>query len=167
MRPTIKVFVSYSSYDRDALVEASDVPTPLLRRLRALESEGFQIIWDKNDGELSSGLVAGDDFQRVIGDWIDEAGILIFLLTQDSLNSRECCKEVLRFRRRCATNALLKIVPFCLRVCEYKRVSWLKVLEILPSPTRPYARLSPAEQDRELLRLVSHIRGIGARMRGK
>jgi hypothetical protein len=149
----VQIFISYSHHDRSALLQPpDDQPTELLRRILDLEKKGAKVIMDKS-------LVAGDYFDDTIRSWLDQANILLALVSEDFLQSDYCTqKEVASMLKRRRRKPLARIVPFYLHPCDWRQVEWLRQIEGLPSPDRPLSDIQgEADRKREFNKLRTHL----------
>ncbi len=103
-----KLFVSYSHKDEE-------LKKALLAHLAPLEHEGLIEAW--HDRELE----AGDDFNAEIGDALERAEIILFLVSSDFLTSGYVNKVEIKksLDRRNAGQA--RVIPIILRACDWRR----------------------------------------------
>jgi len=103
----VKVFISYSHADSDYLKELSNALSPLVR-LNALR------LWSDRS------IDAGEEWEREIFRELDEADIVLCLVSSDFIASDFCWKK--EFERALAAHQTGKkvIVPVRLRDCDWK-----------------------------------------------
>jgi hypothetical protein len=158
----ISIFISYSHYDRQYLENGRNgEETEFVRRIiRPLEREGAEFWWDR-------GLIAGDIFDEEIRLKLENCDILLALISDDFLNSTYCTEvEVASILNRRRNGANVRIVPFYLSPCEWRRVSWLREIHGLPSPNLTMAQIIAVDQrTKEFLRLRENLRTIMSRIR--
>ena len=100
----VNVFISYSHVDREHCKELKKHLNPL-KKAKLIDS------WE--DGEL----LPGDNWDEVIKKNLDEADIVLFLLSIDFLNSNYIEKNEIKLAIEKHKKGKLKIVPIMLRKC--------------------------------------------------
>ena len=123
---TARVFFSYSSADELARREL-DKHLAVMRRARLLETWSFREI------------EAGDDWRTAIDTQLNEAEIILFLVSPDFLNSDYCwdieMKRALERDRR----GEARVVPVIVRDCDWQAAPFAK-LQALPADGKPVTR---------------------------
>jgi len=148
------VFVSYSHYDRDFVVGTDSQPSEFIRGLKALEQDGNATI------NYDAHLLGGDIFNDEIRKWLRQCDILVAVISDNFLLSSYCTKiEVKAILNRRRQGHPVAILPFYYSHCEWGRVEWLHMRQMIPSPPKSYL----AHTDREerigiLLQLRQHLR---------
>jgi hypothetical protein len=113
---TIHIFVSYSHQDDGYLRDDS-----LLGFLRGLEKEGIAFWTDKQ-------IRPGEQWDTVIKDHLQNAGIALVLVSQAFLDSDYCQNvEIERFLAQ-----KTHLIPIILSPCEWRRHRWLSERQFLP-----------------------------------
>ena len=125
-----RVFVSYSHRDREFLEHLNP-------NLKLLERQ--QVIDAWYDGEIR----AGDEWEPAIWENLSHADIVVVLVSQHSLASDFCNREVNRALQR-HTEGSTRVIPVLVRHCEWTSTELAK-LQILPASDSPLEVL-----DREL-----------------
>ena len=116
------VFVSYSHRDREFL-EHLEPNLKLLERQRVIDA------W--YDGEIR----AGDEWEPAIWENLSRADIVVVLVSQHSLASDFCNRELSRALQRHADGSV-RVIPVLVRHCEWTSTELAK-LQILPSSDSP------------------------------
>jgi hypothetical protein len=125
--PGARVFISYAHVD-EALRAG------LRAHLTALEREGLVRTWDDRD------IDGGDDWAEVIETRLNQADVILLLVSADFINSQYCYgKELARALERNADPADRAIViPIILRSCAWQNMAFGH-LQALPTGGRPLA----------------------------
>lgn len=125
--PGARVFISYAHVD-EALRAG------LRAHLAALEREGLVRAWDDRD------IDGGDDWAEVIETRLNQADVILLLVSADFINSQYCYgKELARALERNADPADRAIViPVILRACAWQSMAFGR-LQALPTGGRPLA----------------------------
>ena len=114
----IKIFISYSHADR----EAKD---KLAKYLATMKREGLINIWYDNE------ILPGDKWRDSISDTLGEADILLYLVSDSSLASENCNRELAE-----ALNANIRVVPIILEDCDWPNHQ-LSDFQVLPDKGKP------------------------------
>lgn len=139
VRP-VTIFISYSHYDRDLLIDYAnpDEPTRFIRALKPLESIGARVWFD-------IGLKAGDIIDSKIASMLEQTDLLVTIISDDFLHSAYCIDtELHEFLAR--TERRGHVVPFYYSSCNWRSVDWLKQRKMVPDSRTPF--LSVQDRDR-------------------
>jgi hypothetical protein len=149
----LKVFISYSHKDEKMRLE-------LIGHLASLMNSGLISIW--HDREIE----AGGDWEGDINKEIDEADIILLLVSSSFLSSRYCQKELLRALDQRTAGKLLPI-PIILRDCD-----WISTfnnekhkMQALPRDNRSVAGGRWANHDAAYSEIAKELRKVIERMR--
>ncbi|HEX6704976.1 MAG TPA: TIR domain-containing protein [Albitalea sp.] len=118
----LPIFVSYSHLD-------DDLRQALSRHLSVLKNEGVVEIWDDRE------IVPGDEWEGEIDARLDEARIVVFLVSANFLASRYCAQETARALKR-RERGEATVIPVVLRHCDWRN-SPLGALQALPQDGQP------------------------------
>lgn len=127
----VRVFVSYAHRDLEYLKELRSHLAPLAR-LNKLQ------FWDDRD------IDAGDDWQKVIFQQLDEADIVLCLVSADFVASDFCWKEEFGKALEAHRRGEKTIVPIRLRSCNW---DGLPIAELQGTPGKWLGSLLPNEKD--------------------
>ena len=132
--PGVRVFISYAHVD-EALRER------LRTHLAALARDGLVHAWDDRE------ILGGDDWADEIDERLNQADVILLLVTADFIRSDYCYgKELTRALERNADPADRAIViPVILRVCDWEQSAFAR-LQALPPGARPISTW-PTEDD--------------------
>ena len=132
--PGVRVFISYAHVD-EALRER------LRTHLAALARDGLVHAWDDRE------ILGGDDWADEIDERLNQADVILLLVTADFIKSDYCYgKELARALERNADPADRAIViPVILRVCDWEQSAFAR-LQALPPGARPISTW-PTEDD--------------------
>ena len=114
----IKIFITYAHKD----IEAKD---KLVTYLATIKREGLINIWYDNE------ILPGDRWRDSISDTLAEADILLYLVSNDSLASENCNKELAE-----ALNANVRVIPIILESCDWLDHQ-LSAFQVLPGEGKP------------------------------
>ena len=114
----IKIFITYAHKD----IEAKD---KLVTYLATMKREGLINIWYDNE------ILPGDRWRDSISDTLAEADILLYLVSNDSLASENCNRELAE-----ALNANIRVVPIILEYCDWLD-HHLSNFQVLPNTGKP------------------------------
>lgn len=117
----ISIFYSYSHEDESYRQE-------LEKWLRQLRDDGLVAEWHDRK------ILPGDSLEETIMENLDRSDVVIFLTSQDSLNSEACRAEM-----EYALQQGKRLVPIILRPCTWKDSPLSKVL-VLPKDGRPISQ---------------------------
>ena len=138
------IFISYSHADeswKDRVVT----------QLRSLESEGGFDVWDDRR------IAVGDDWYPEIEKALTHASVAILLISAKFLTSRFIKgEEVPRLLKR-REDERLRVIPLILKPCAWKRISWLKDIQVRPKDGHPLSGGSEHEIEVELAELVASV----------
>ncbi len=115
---SIRLFITYSHKD----VKAKD---QLITYLAAMKSEGLIKIWQDNE------ILPGDTWRDSISKNLDETDILLYLVSADSLASKNCNKELVE-----ALNTNVRVIPIILEHCDWLNHQ-LSGFQVLPDEGKP------------------------------
>ena len=137
-----KLFFSYSHRDED-LRDQLEVHLAMLKREGAIES------WHDRK------IPAGDEFDRTIDAKLEEADVILLLVSADFLASQYCYDvEVQRAMQRHGEDSA-RVIPVILRPCDWKNAPFGKLL-VAPTDGRPVTKWP--DRDEAFLDVVQHIR---------
>ncbi|CAN2043532.1 Toll-Interleukin receptor domain protein [Candidatus Magnetomoraceae bacterium gMMP-1] len=137
-----KIFISYSREDKEWLDK-------LLMHLSTLKYEGIQYWYDKE-------IRTGDDWSPEIQNAIETSQVAVCLISKNFLGSefirtREI-PEILNKRKQGMT-----IIPVLVGSCVWKRVNWLKKIQMHPNDGIPLDENSSKDQEKKLVDIVDEI----------
>jgi hypothetical protein len=153
VREPLKVFISYSHRDEKMRKKLGAHLAPLVR-------ERLIGIW--HDREIE----AGADWEREIELEIDEADLILLLVSSTFLDSEYCRKELLRaLERRKVGRA--STVPIILRPCDWQSVFNAKdyKAQALPRDDRPIAGGSWPNLDAAFTEVAKGLRSVVEHLR--
>ena len=113
-----KIFITYAHTD----IEAKD---KLITYLALMKREGLINIWHDNE------ILPGDTWRDSISNTIAETDILLYLVSNDSLASENCNKELAE-----ALNANIRVIPIILERCDWLNHQ-LSNFQALPNTGKP------------------------------
>ena len=123
MNSPLKVFLSYCHVDEDILEKFKSHLAPSLR-------DGLIKVWYDRD------LIAGSELNKKIIGKLDEADIVIFLVSSDFLNSYYCFEvELMRALKRKVRSEVC-VIPMIVRPCDWKSTQ-LKDYTAMPNDGEP------------------------------
>jgi tetratricopeptide (TPR) repeat protein len=130
----VTVFISYAHVDAELLRQ-------LTAHLSALKREKLVDTWDDRE------ILAGDDWADVIDERLNQADVILLLVTADFINSEYCFgKELARALERHEDPADRAIViPIILRECAWENAPFAK-LQALPKGARPMSEWKTPDQ---------------------
>ena len=114
-----KVFFSYSHHDKKIRSEI-DKHFSVLKRASVIET------WYDNE------ILAGDSFDHIIKEELENADIILLLVSADFLNSNYCQDVEMKRALQKHRTGEAKVVPIIVDICDWKHTS-LKTLKVLPS----------------------------------
>jgi hypothetical protein len=145
----LSVFISYSHADEVLKNE-------LLKHLEPLKRLNLIEAW--NDRQLQ----AGDKWEQEISDNLEEADIILILVSIDFINSKYCYDvEMERALERHAEGSAV-VVPVILRPCLWKHTPFAK-LQGLPRDAKAVSTW--ADRDEAMTNIVEALREIAERLR--
>lgn len=145
---TLKVFVSYSHAD-EKLKDA------VLRHLKPLERMGLISEWHDRK------LLAGDRWAEEISRGIEDADIVLLLISIDFINSKYCYDvELDRALERHAEGSC-RVIPIILRGCLWQHTPFAK-LQALPRDGKP--AVSWPDLDEALASVADGLRATAAEL---
>ena len=106
------------------------------RTLATLRTEGLMREWS------DARILPGESISSKIRENLDEADIVVFLLSNHFLASDECLKEW----RSASENPLTVCVPIVLEPCPWKDLSDLADIKALPTDAKPVTKYRPQAQ---------------------
>jgi hypothetical protein len=142
-----KIFISYSHKDeawKDRLVT----------HLKVLEMQGLLEVWDDRK------IGAGDEWFWEIKRALQGASIVILLISADFLGSKFILEEeVPRLLERRKKEGI-RIIPFIIRPCPWKKVGWLNSIQVRPKDGRALSTGSEPQIETDLTDLVEEVSEI-------
>ena len=115
---SIRLFITYSHKD----IKAKD---QLITYLAAMKREGLIKIWQDNE------ILPGDTWRDSIFKNLAETDILLYLVSADSLASKNCNKELVE-----ALNTNVRVIPIILEHCDWLNHQ-LSGFQVLPDEGKP------------------------------
>jgi hypothetical protein len=115
----MKCFISYSRKDQYLKERVRDY-------LRQLEDAYGLDIWD--DG----GILPGEQWEKRIWEEFEKSRVIFVLITENFLNSEFCLKKEFQKAVDRHKQGLVNIVPIILKPCDWRSISELKTLQVLP-----------------------------------
>ncbi|GAB4444330.1 MAG: hypothetical protein Kow0031_26770 [Anaerolineae bacterium] len=139
------IFVSVSPKDK---IEK----TELLNHLNILKTEGTDV-WTEDD------IRPGEDQYQTISEKVDEADLVILLITVNYLNSFEAQTRIIAQLRKQREHRNRVVISIIARPCAWERVGWITEIsrEILPADKKPVWRNDGFYADEELTKIVRRI----------
>jgi hypothetical protein len=124
-REEIKVFCSYSDEDRRFQEQ-------LEKHLKSLERVGSVLVWDKHK------ITAGQEHRREIDKQIEQARIILLLISSNFISSDDCYAGdlVKALKRRHDSN--VRVIPILVRPCTWDELTF-STLQVLPRSRYPIA----------------------------
>jgi len=137
-----KIFICYSRKDEKWL-------NILLTHLKVLEHEGIQLWYDKN-------IQTGETWEPEIANAIENSQLTVCListhfLASDYIRTREFPAVLNRYEQG------MHLFPILLENCAWKRIEWLKRLQINPKNGEPLEQFDETEQKKILIQFVDEI----------
>ncbi len=147
--PKLRLLVRHSDSSKDrALAEE------LLGHLKPLQRFANLDVW--SDARLRP----GDETRREIERAIDQADVVLLLLSSDFFSSDTLLDvEVPKLLEKHRQGSL-KVVPVLLRSCHWEAHPWLSELRPLPRDGKPIASHQGDKRDRVMSELVKEISGL-------
>lgn len=127
----IKIFIAYSRKDKSYLTRLRTHLTPLI------ETENLAV-W--HDGEM----MAGTKWKAEIKKHLDEADIILLLISADALSSKPFKNEMTSAFERHAQGKVV-LIPTILRTCHWEIIPSLKELQALPENGNPVTKWDDKE----------------------
>ena len=142
-----KVFVSYSHKDNEMLQRVKT-------HLKVLEHEGVKIdLWE--DTQIRAGNKWLIDIEKALS----LTKVAILLISTDFLASDFIQNKELPYLLDIAKRDGAKILPLILKPCRYNKNKELSSFQAINDPNEALSKLSEAQQDEILLRLVDSVDG--------
>lgn len=150
-RPPIKVFFSYSRKDRELRNE-------LETHLSILKKQGVISTWHDRE------IVAGDEWARQIDEELEEADIILLLVSADFLASDYCYDmETTRAMERHEAGEAV-VIPVILRPCDWQDAPFSKLL-CAPTNGKPVSKYP--DLDEAFLEITTEIKKAIQRLPGQ
>ena len=143
--PPIRLFYSYSHIDAEYR-ESMETSLAMLRKEHLLQE------WSDQQ------ILPGQSISSEIRTQMNEAHILIFLLSPDFIASEECTKEWDHAKQLTATGKVLFRIPIILRVCPWQDLLGDDDVKALPNDANPIALHS--SQDTAWLQVYEGIKAV-------
>ena len=124
MNKSLKMFIAYAYKDTKAKDQ-------LMMCLHGIKSEGLISIWHDNE------ILAGDKWRDTIFSDLNDSDILLYLVSVDSLASRNCNREL-----SIALKEHIRIIPIILENCDWQNHQ-LSNFEVLPEKGKPITEWDP------------------------
>lgn len=142
--PKLKLFISYSHEDEK-------MKHDLDKHLIMLKRSGKVEVW--NDRQL----IAGEEWDSGIKKEIQQADIILLLISADFNNSEYIWKEELAEAMNRHEQGTARVVPIILRKCEWKDMPYAR-LQALPVGARPVTDF--ADKDDAYTNIATGIRTL-------
>lgn len=140
----VKVFVSYSHRDEN-------LRAVLETHLALLKNQGVLQVW--HDRQIR----AGEEFDASINQQIDEADIILLLISPDFIASSYCWSVELKRAMERHDAKSTRVIPIILRACDWHSASFGKLLAA-PKDGKPVRLWS--DLDEAFLDVAKHIRSV-------
>jgi len=140
----MKIFVSYSHADELLRIE-------LEKHLAALRRQGFTTVW--HDRKIRP----GEDFAVAIDQAIDDADLILLLVSADFIASDYCHEIEMRRAIERHKSGKARVVPIILRACDWHHAPFGKLNAL---PKDGVAVTSHANQDEALSSIASALRNL-------
>ena len=127
MSEPLKIFITYARKDKAAKNE-------LKTCLAVMEQQGAITIWHDNE------ILPGDTWWEAIFNNLAESDILLYLVSADSLASKNCNKELSEAIKNTTKN--ITIIPIILEACDWQRHK-LSGFQALPDSGKPINEWQP------------------------
>ena len=121
---SLKLFYSYSHKDSHHKVSMENA-------LSLLKRDGLVRDWSDQS------ILPGQNISHTIRSHIEDADIIVFLLSQDFIASDACMREWLYAKQLAATNKLLFLIPVIVRDCAWQDLLGKGNLKALPKDGLP------------------------------
>ena len=139
-----KIFISYSHKDEKWKER-------LVSHLEVLEIEGYFTLWD------DSKIDFGDNWFHKIEKELNEARIVMLMISKDFLISDFICnEEVPRILERRQREGL-RVIPLIVKPCAWEAVKWLSSIQAAPKGGKPLSTKKDHEIDEDLAILTKRI----------
>ncbi len=132
-RPTqpVNAFISYADNDKDLCAD-------LVRHLSPLERKGVLRIWHHQI------IKAGDDLQKSITENLNQAQLVLLLISSHFLASDHCIAEMDHALER--RNSGVTTIPIIIRPCHWDTTEYFKRLQVLPKRGKPVVKWSVQDE---------------------
>ena len=134
--PTFSARLFYSYCHKDAQYKNS-----MERSLALLKSQGLLNDWSDQS------ILPGQKISQSIKKKIDEADIIVFLLSQNFIASTECLKEWERAKQLAAKGKLLFRIPIILKHCAWLDMLAKDDVKALPNDGEPVNKFDDEDMD--------------------
>ena len=145
----VKVFVSYSHEDLDYLQELRAALSPL-ERLQKLK------IWDDRD------INAGLDWEKEIFRELEEADIVLCMVSADFINSDFCYSKELAAALEAHRAGKKEVVPIRLRECHW---GGLEIAKLQGIPTSNWICADTSKKDKLWTEVARHLEPVVAKVK--
>src|SRR5690348_14800437 len=129
----VKIFFSYAHEDELFL-------NKLKKHLRPIEREGLVDFWYDRD------ISTGSEWEPEISKHLDEAQIILLLISPDFIDSEYCYGIELKRAMERHNHRKARVIPIILRHV-YWQIEPLKILQVLPTDAKPVNDRSWYDQD--------------------
>jgi len=139
-----KIFISYSHRDtvwKDRLMD----------HLKVLEPSVDCLLWDDRDIKI------GEDWFPAIKKAINEAQIVVMMISVDFLTSQFIRNEEIPTILERQRKEGIPIIPLIIRPCAWTSVGWLSTIQLWPKDGIPLSSLAKPNVETELANLVQLI----------
>ena len=144
----LRLFISYSHIDQLLKNE-------LVKHLEPLKRSNLIEAW--HDGALK----AGDEWEKEIFDQLEEADIILLLVSIDFINSEFCYDVELERALERHSEGTAVVIPVILRSCHWQQTPFAK-LQALPKEAK--AICSWSDQDEAFTNVIEGIRIVAEKM---
>lgn len=142
----LKVFLSYSHKDGEALKDKLKVHLASLRLEKAIES------WQ--DGDIEP----GKEWDNEIKTALESAQIILLLITPSFLASSYCYEKEMRRAIERHEAGTARVIPIIMRPSDWENIPIIAKLQVLPRGGKPVTRWE--DQDEALLSIVKGLRDV-------
>lgn len=139
-----KVFISYSRQD-------ADWKDKLTVHLRGLENQGSLTVW------YDSKIETGANWKSEIENALNEASMIILLISPDFLASDFIQKEEVKRALDRKERDGVKVIPIVIKNCVYKKIEWLSRMQCFPRNGEALASMEENKQTKCLVEITDEI----------
>jgi hypothetical protein len=148
----LKVFCSYAQED-EAYREDLD------KWLKPLVQKEVLRIWHNQK------ILAGEIREKVIDSRLNDADIIILLISIDFLSSNYCYSKEMRLAQERHEKGQVRVIFILVRACDWEAEDFIKKLQILPKKTIPVSLWT--DKDEAWTNIVKEIRQSAEDLRSK
>src|SRR3954447_8700950 len=148
----LKVFCSYAHADEEHRKDLDQWLQPLVRK-RVLK------FWHNQQ------ILAGENWEKEIDDRLNDADIIILLISIDFITSNYCYSKEMRLAQERHEKGQARVICILVRSCDWEDEDFIKKLQILPKKSIPVA--SCVDKDEAWTSIVKEIRQSAEDLRSK